>query len=174
MVPDIFRPAIDHWRSLRAPEQAPPHWQRFDVTEIPHLIPWLYVLEGNGMPPGPYRFRIRLLGEAVKQVTGRDATGRFVDESLYGDRAGDYQNAFALCLNQARPLLLSAALRRDDDLGRGAQRIPFRSVLMPFRAADPPWRILAVNQRLEGSSLAGLGAVLSFDTPSEIRAIDIE
>lgn len=52
-----------------------------DPTHIPALLRHLVLVDVMGAPPV---FRYRLIGTAVTRIANRDATGRVLDESLYG------------------------------------------------------------------------------------------
>ena len=52
-----------------------------DPVHIPALLPHIILVDVIGAPPV---FRYRLIGTAITKIANRDATGRILDESLYG------------------------------------------------------------------------------------------
>lgn len=52
-----------------------------DPVDIPALLPHIILVDVIGAPPV---FRYRLIGTAITKIANRDATGRVLDESLYG------------------------------------------------------------------------------------------
>ena len=76
----ILRAFRDHWLALKG-ERAMPSRADIDPVHIPALSPHLILVDVVGAPP---RFRYRLIGTAITKIANRDATGRVLDESLYG------------------------------------------------------------------------------------------
>lgn len=69
-----------YWTSIH-PSEGLPGRRDFDPTEIPQLLPKLWLVDAVGMP---VRFRFRLVGTAITSFTGRDSTGKWLDE-VYDD-----------------------------------------------------------------------------------------
>jgi hypothetical protein len=94
----------DYWRGKfrggRLPGRAD-----IDPADVPHLLPWLFLMDVAG---DPLEFRYRLIGTGIVNFLGRDYTGRTVDEGSYGDRAPVMRQIFA-----------SALARRDVTAVRG-------------------------------------------------------
>lgn len=80
MTSPILRALRDHWLSLKG-DRAMPARADIDPTHIPALLRHLVLVDVMGAPPV---FRYRLIGTAVTRIANRDATGRVLDESLYG------------------------------------------------------------------------------------------
>lgn len=73
-----LRAILDYWRRRRGGRR----WPRradIDPLDIPELLPAVVLLDVVGAPP---RFRRRLIGSAVVEGEGGDATGRWLDEGL--------------------------------------------------------------------------------------------
>lgn len=56
-----------------------------DPAEIPQLLAHIFLVEVHRSRQR-FRFRFRLVGTAVVEWIGRDATGRFMDDPWYGER----------------------------------------------------------------------------------------
>src|SRR5947209_13554600 len=67
-----------YWERKRGTRPAPTR-KEIDPAEIVSLLPHVFLIEAVGMP---LRFRYRLIGTAVVELTGRDLTGHLVDENL--------------------------------------------------------------------------------------------
>ena len=76
----ILRAFRDHWLALKG-ERAMPSRADIDPVHIPALLPHIILVDVIGAPPV---FRYRLIGTAITKIANRDATGRILDESLYG------------------------------------------------------------------------------------------
>ena len=76
------RAVRDHWLALAAGRPMPA-WHEFDPVAVPRLLRHLVVVQ---VTHAPLAFRYRLIGTYVTAIAGRDATGRALDETLYGDR----------------------------------------------------------------------------------------
>lgn len=90
---------LDYWRACRGDRVAP---RRADVDplDIPDLLPFLSLIE---VLREPLRFRYRVIGTAVVEGFGRDATGRYIDESLYGGEAAAIASTHARLVAEVRP-----------------------------------------------------------------------
>lgn len=80
MTSPILRALRDHWLALKG-KRAMPSRADIEPTDIPALLPHIVLVDVFGAPPA---FRYRLIGTAVTKIAGRDATGRILDETLYG------------------------------------------------------------------------------------------
>lgn len=67
-----------YWDSLR-PADGLPARKDFDPTEIPDLLPNIWLIDV--IPPTP-RFQYRLVGTAIVQARGYDQTGCFLDQEV--------------------------------------------------------------------------------------------
>ncbi|HWT99569.1 MAG TPA: hypothetical protein VN229_18195 [Terriglobales bacterium] len=129
----IIRTAISYWMSKQRDEMAMQRCQ-FDATEIPHLLPYLLLLEvvsaedketgaakpgetrGNDLAPkhlnghrhhgSKIDFRYRVIGDVVLRYSRGNYTGRCFSEV---DGQGPGSEVWRICTavsEQARPLLL--------------------------------------------------------------------
>ncbi len=90
---------LEYWTARRDTRSAP---RRCDVDplEIPGLLPILNLLD---VLRNPLRFRHRLVGTEVVERMGRDVTGRFVGEDLYGPATQEIFDSFARLTAEIRP-----------------------------------------------------------------------
>lgn len=72
-----LRQLYDYWRSIAPGEGLLPGRQHFDPLDIPALLPWVWLLDVHRHP---LRFRYRVTGTEHRRVSGRDATGWWMDE----------------------------------------------------------------------------------------------
>jgi len=84
-----------YWDRKRAGRAMP---FRSDIvpTEIPKLLPMLFMVD---VEHEPRRFRYRLIGTGVVALTGRDLTGRAVDEQVFGKRCRMFGTRMRLSWN---------------------------------------------------------------------------
>lgn len=77
----LIEEIVAYWESKRAGRLAP---RRADIdpTEIPRLLPYLFMLD---VLDGGADFRYRLIGTHITEGMGRDVTGKKISE-LYEDR----------------------------------------------------------------------------------------
>lgn len=70
---EIYR----HWLSLCPGEEELPGRQHLDPAAFPHLLPQVWLVD---VARDPMRFRYRLVGTRIDQVTGVNLTGKWMDE----------------------------------------------------------------------------------------------
>lgn len=69
-----LRALYAYWRELGGRNGGLPRLQSFDPLHLPKLLPNIWVLE---VEPGSRRFRMRLAGENINAVYGRNVGGHF-------------------------------------------------------------------------------------------------
>jgi hypothetical protein len=67
----------DYWRSIIPRGEQLPGRQHFDPLDIPTLLPWVWLVDAYR---NPLRFKYRLMGTEHARLSGRDVTGRWMDE----------------------------------------------------------------------------------------------
>lgn len=95
-----LRALRDYWLELRGDRQMPSR-QDIDPIDIPHLLAHLVLVD---VFSDPLRFRYRLIGTEITRLVGRDATGRWLDESLYGDKVARVTDDFRACVASCTPV----------------------------------------------------------------------
>ena len=90
---------FDYWLSKRQ-GKAPP--RRADVRpgEIRPYLPIVHLIDVHREP---LRFRHRLVGTELVERTGRNVTGQWVDESLYGPATKDVFEGLKRVTEELRP-----------------------------------------------------------------------
>ena len=102
----------DYWETARGDRPMPAR-RDLDPVEIPRLLSNLLLIEvHHDGPDGAPRFRYRLIGTAITRLVGREATGRWIDESLYGERLPRVLAAYRRVVETRAPL----ALRRQAEI----------------------------------------------------------
>lgn len=69
-----LRALYAYWRALGARDGGLPRLQSFDPLHLPKLLPNIWVLE---VAPDSHRFRMRLAGENINAIYGRNVGGHF-------------------------------------------------------------------------------------------------
>lgn len=121
-----------YWRDKKADRELP---LRADIepTEIPHLLPSLFLVEV--IEPGPpMRLRLRLAGTAFRRFFGFDPTGREMSEDdLRLDRAR-FCSEWREMLQQRRPRWARVRQRLSGELvGReGLGAVHFTGLVLPL------------------------------------------
>jgi hypothetical protein len=76
--PDIEDPGLrslyDHWRDLAAAAGGVPSLRSFDPLRLPSLLPNVWIVE---VVPYTHRFRMRLTGEKINLIYGRNIAGQY-------------------------------------------------------------------------------------------------
>lgn len=90
----------DYWQSIHPAGGGLPGRRHLDPVDIPELLPNIWMFD---VRRAPLRFRFRLVGTEIVKFTGRDVTGRWLDE-IYPD----YENTEAFrthraCVESGRP-----------------------------------------------------------------------
>ena len=94
-----LRHLYDYWAAKRGSRRAPTRAD-IDPLDIPDLLPYLTLVD---VLHDPLRFRYRLVGTAVVEALGRDATGRFADKRLLGTSADEIIRTFERHVRECRP-----------------------------------------------------------------------
>jgi hypothetical protein len=103
---------FDYWSSIATTDERFPHYERFDVLDVPDLLGDLSVLEVHRPKDEPedgaaIRFRFRLYGTRVQEARGKDLTGHWADEkdAFSPHVQQQYLEAFATVVDSGEPLL---------------------------------------------------------------------
>lgn len=83
-----------YWESIRprgAESGLLPGRRHLDPVDIPELLPniWMIDVARDAQAGGTPRFRFRLVGTEIVKFTGRDVTGRWLDETYPGYTESD-------------------------------------------------------------------------------------
>ncbi len=90
----------DYWISAREKREFPAR-RDIDPLHIPKVLPVLTLVD---VFHDPLRFRYRLIGTKITEMAGRDATGKWLDEELYGDKTDNMLWIFRSCSTQKAPI----------------------------------------------------------------------
>lgn len=103
-VPDDASPKIRalyaYWLSIRPQGGLLPARRHFDPLDVPELLPNIWMID---VRRDPLRFRFRLVGTEVVRFTGRDATGRWLDEVYPDYRSSDAYRVHHAVAESGRP-----------------------------------------------------------------------
>lgn len=91
----------DVWLSAGGNSGIVPDWRTFDPFQAPQILPHLVVVDVHW---SPLRFRYRVIGTRVAELAGRDATGRWLDEELYGESLETMLWTYRRCAETETPL----------------------------------------------------------------------
>ncbi len=109
---------FDYWELTRGARAMP---RRRDIDPIdmpPTLLPLLELIELVGG-----RLRYRLVGTAMVDAMGRDATGRFLDQVLAGGHASFIERVHRTVLRERRPVMCLCSLRSGTSGGLKLRRM---------------------------------------------------
>jgi hypothetical protein len=143
-----------YWQAKRGKRAMP---QRADIRPS-ELGAALRLINLVDVIHDPLRFRHRLVGSEHVEWLGRNATGRYLDETLYGEAAGEILAAFATIVREKRPYFRLSRLDWNNQkwLVMEAVELPLAGndgeVNMILRGAV--FRPARVAQRMEFSPLA--------------------
>lgn len=97
------RELLAYWRSKAAAGKLPGR-QDIDPIEMTALLPWIGLFDVTWEDGRP-RFRFRLVGTAIVQRYGRDATGLWFEEAYQGDILARQTATFSAIATSGRPHL---------------------------------------------------------------------
>lgn len=135
---------LAYWRSKRGNRQAPAR-RNIKMMEIPDLVPIVHLID---VEEDPLAFRHCLIGKELVEQLGRDVTGMWVDEEIYGDAAQRIFDDLAAVAWEVRPY---RRLARLDWFAR--PWLAMESLEMPLLDDDG-----RVNMILRGASHFTVGA----------------
>ena len=113
MLEELWR----YWARKRATRVMPLRTD-FLPYEIPQLLPLLSIIEREQS-----RIRVRLMGSAVVQAYGFDATGRFFDEVLSGLRLDRATRLASTAFETGAPMFASTSYLSAGGVPHRAERI---------------------------------------------------
>lgn len=91
--------AFEYWQEIRG-MRAAPRREELSLREMSRLLSIFNLIDVHWEP---MRFRHRLVGSSYVEMLGRDVTGCFVDEDLYGPAAEEIFNSLKLIADEVRP-----------------------------------------------------------------------
>lgn len=98
---------LDHWCGLRhAADGHPPSRRALDPMSVRKLLPYVEIY--RLMPDG--RLRCCLSGTAIRNETGRELTGQYLDEMLPKAAVASRTSLFHRALESGRPVAYRCAL----------------------------------------------------------------
>lgn len=166
LVDERLRRLLGYWSEKRGSRRAPTRGD-LDPLEIPDLLPIVNLID---VLHDPLRFRHRLIGTQVVEVLNRDATGQYVDETLYGSATAEILASLERLTTECRPFR-----RRSVPSWNGQEWLAHESVELPLVDDDgrvvmilransftrleepPPQRLLFEPIELAGSETPGNG-----------------
>lgn len=97
---------FDYWNRKRAGRRMPSR-DDLDPIDIRDVMPSVIICE---VEPEPLRFRYRLIGTRLTELVHRDVTGRYIDESLYGDNVDVVKGPFLEAYQTRAPVAVRGRL----------------------------------------------------------------
>jgi hypothetical protein len=142
---DRLEDLFAYWNLKRGNRPAPSR-RDLDPRDIARLLPCLHLID---VEREPLRFRHRLVGSELIDILGRNVTGKYVGDGLYGRAAGEIFDTMKTLTTQLRPFRRRARLEwhRADRLTMEALELPLvdengqvNMILCgrSFSLADPP------------------------------------
>lgn len=126
------------WEEKRG-DRTLPDRSDFSPFILKPYLPRIVIYEAVNADP-QRRFRFRLYGTLIGQHTGRDATGRFLDDVMPPETYVDFRDTLERLLTQQRPLRINGSLHYLD-----RQYIHFESICLPLTVEDRVEQILNVT-----------------------------
>ncbi len=90
MASSAIQALVDYWRGLHRGRRFPAK-RDIDPAEIKPLLPFIVVAEFHR---APFRVRYRLVGTEAARFAGEDYTGRWLDQTGWGDALVDIEANF--------------------------------------------------------------------------------
>lgn len=95
-----IRALYDYWRAIHPRGGGLPGRRHLDPLDIPRLLPNIWMIDVRRQP---LRFRFRLVGTEIMKLTGRDATGQWLDQVYPGYAHSEAFASHRDCAVNARP-----------------------------------------------------------------------
>ena len=99
-----------YWEQKRAGRRMPSR-DDIDPLDIRDCMPTIIICE---IEPEPLRFRYRLIGTRLTELVHRDVTGKYIDESLYGDNVEVVEGPFLEAYQTRAPVAVRGRLKWDN------------------------------------------------------------
>lgn len=112
------------WHEKRAGRVAPDRAD-FSAFVLRPYLPRVLIYELQ--PPG--RFRIRLYGTLISRYSGRDATGKYLDEIMSAEALDDFNTGLSWAIENASPLRATGTYYFVD-----RSFVHFESITLPLTA----------------------------------------
>src|SRR5579863_9702970 len=87
----VLKETLAYWEAKRGSRRMPRRRDLDPLHDIPRLLPNVQLAD---VIDGGRRFRMRVVGSRIVEALGRDGTGKFLDETLTGDRLARVQRDF--------------------------------------------------------------------------------
>ncbi len=145
-----------YWRSKFDGDRLPSR-QAIDPTEIPALLPWIFLMD---VGHDPLSFRYRLIGTGIVNFLGRDFTGRIVNFENYGDRAEAMASIFRTAVDRRDV----TAVRGQLFYVRFREFLRFCWTMMPLSSDGTKIDMLFCGYVPDGTSLGTTGETMTMDT----------
>ncbi|MEQ8602765.1 MAG: PAS domain-containing protein [Marivibrio sp.] len=120
----------DHWRTHCGPDGAPAPRSALDPLTLPRAMLGRLILSER---EGPRRYRYRLFGTEMRDVLGRELTGKPLDAETMDGALEPFLDMLETVVSERRPVFLSGSIWWE---GRAYRT--FHQVTAPFRASDAP------------------------------------
>ncbi|HEX2115262.1 MAG TPA: PAS domain-containing protein [Alphaproteobacteria bacterium] len=104
-----LRELYAYWRSKA--KGCWPSRADIDPAEIPHLLPYVFLVD---VERDPQRFRFRLIGTQICAWSGRDVTGMYVDDPAYGPRGPEVIRQYAEVIARGLPFYIERPASRPE------------------------------------------------------------
>jgi hypothetical protein len=92
-----LRRLFDYWVRLGGQASGLPRLQDFDPLIIPQLLSNIWIVE---VEPSSHRFRIRLAGESINEIYGRNIGGKYFADVFEALDANTIVRRYGRCLNE--------------------------------------------------------------------------
>jgi hypothetical protein len=110
---------LDYWRQQRR-GHAMPRRRDIDPVDIPKLLANLQLID---VVDDGARFRYRLIGTAIVAAFGSDATGKYIDEILAGNRLAAAEQHYRRTCETRHPYFVRNKYTTTKDLDITASRV---------------------------------------------------
>lgn len=125
-----LRRLADYWFARCGQNGVPPR-AAIDPIDFPALLPNIILIE-RVIEDGRDRYRFRLAGTDIARYTGRELTGRFLDEVVPADYHEYVRQMNHVSLSRRRPIYSSSLYH---DAGDFVNAITYR-LIMPMTSAE--------------------------------------
>lgn len=97
---------FEYWNEKRAGRSAP-RQRDINPADIPELLGFINIFD---LQSNPRDYKVRLNGSQVREMLGREITGKFCSTIFSGADAGQCMDAFDLCARECQPVVVETSL----------------------------------------------------------------
>lgn len=99
----VLRELLGYWNKSRG-ARATPARSDIDATEMPGLLPYIFVVDVTDSPGNPRDFRFRVAGTHIREALGEEITGKHLPEVFPPEFGAEVHQIWSQVVDTERPV----------------------------------------------------------------------